>query len=264
MSIFSIIQVFSKASLQFTGNTAAVVLVNDLSQTKALQALAADFNQPATTFLKNLGGANFEVRWFAPDAEIGLCGHGSAAAQVFIEKTFGFKEANLSYTGGALKGYLAKNEVGFYLDPIEIISHKTRFNALADALGTPLLDYFTTPNKDVVLLENEEQVRNLKPNFSALALLKPFGYAVTAPGTTTDFVSRTLVPKVQQLEDHATGSSHAVLTPFWAERTGKIKMTALQLSKRGGFFSCEMGLSQVRLSGEFKIIAEGSLAQNLI
>jgi predicted PhzF superfamily epimerase YddE/YHI9 len=264
MTPFSIIQVFSKAAMAFTGNTAAVILVNDLSNTKALQALAADFNQPATTFLKDLGDANFEVRWFAPDAEIGLCGHGTAAAQVFIQKTFNFKEANMHYNGGKLEGCSTQNEVSFYLDPIEIIDHKVRFKALADALGTPLLDYFTTPNKNVVLLENEEQVRNLKPNFSALAQLEPFGYAVTAPGTSTDFVSRTLVPKVQQLEDHATGSSHAVLTPFWAERTGKKKMTALQLSKRGGFFNCEMGLSQVRLSGEFKIIAEGTLAQNFI
>ncbi|MGB0178260.1 MAG: PhzF family phenazine biosynthesis protein, partial [Owenweeksia sp.] len=84
-----------------------------------------------------------------------------------------------------------------------------------------------------------------------------FGYVVTAAGNKVDFVSRTLVPHVQQLEDPATGSSHALLTPFWAKRLGKNTLYAHQLSSRGGAFNCTYNDEKVQLNGRFSILATG-------
>jgi predicted PhzF superfamily epimerase YddE/YHI9 len=44
-----------------------------------------------------------------------------------------------------------------------------------------------------------------------------------------------------------TGSAHAALAPYWAERLGKSEMTAYQASERGG-------VVRVRLNGERVII----------
>lgn len=260
MSKLSFIKVFTKNSRGFEGNTSAVVLLEKELDETALQQIASDFNQPATTFLWLKAEGEYAVRWFAPDAEIGLCGHGSAAAFAFLQNIKKTEKATLVYKEGTISGSAAKKDFSFFIDPIEVISHTANVpKGLDKALGVEVLEYFQTRNKDIVLVESETTLAHMKPDFQALAKLEPFGYAVTAPGDTVDFVSRTLVPKVQQLEDHATGSSHAALTPFWSERLRKDKLTALQLSKRGGYFHCEMTMNKVRLSGEYEIFAEGSI-----
>ena len=82
---FSLIEVFNAPALQFKGNTAAVVWLDQPLKEEEMQTIATDFNQPATTFLWPSSRINaYHVRWFAPDEEIGLCGHGSLAAIVFL------------------------------------------------------------------------------------------------------------------------------------------------------------------------------------
>lgn len=129
--------------------------------------------------------------------------------------------------------------------------------ALVRALAVPVEAFFTSSNKHIVLLESEELLREMKPDFVRLRQLDYFGYAITAPSTEVDFVSRTIVPHVQQLEDHATGSSHAVLTPFWSERLGKKDLRALQVSPRGGVFGCELRGDTVYLNGHYTWLSEG-------
>jgi len=94
--------------------------------------------------------------------------------------------------------------------------------------------------------------------FALLRTSEIFGYAVTALGDESDFVSRTLVPHVHQLEDPATGSSHAALAPFWSKRLNKSKMTAYQLSSRGGKFNIRLENNLVNLSGEFQCLSSGT------
>lgn len=257
---YSLITVFDDPELGLKGNTAAVILVDAAPDIKQMQAWAADFNQPATTYLWPAKEGHYHVRWFAPDGEIDLCGHGSLAAAAFLDQKHGVDKAILHYRNGHVK--VGKDQDSYYLwiDPIEIIDHGKKPEGLEQALGLEVHDYFSTSNKDIVLLKSEKDLREMKPDFNALKTLEPFGYTVTAPGDKVDFVSRTLVPKVQQLEDHATGSSHAILCPFWSERLQKNQMEALQLSPRGGAFHCEMHLNQVLLKGNGHIWAEGELA----
>jgi predicted PhzF superfamily epimerase YddE/YHI9 len=86
-----------------------------------------------------------------------------------------------------------------------------------------------------------------------LLLLKKIplrGVVVTAPGEEADFVSRMFGPKIGIDEDPATGSSHCSLTPYWADKLGKSKLVARQLSKRGGEMVCELDGQRVRLTGQ--------------
>ena len=258
---FSIICVFNSQPYSFRGNTAAVVLMEKPWSEARMQELAADFNQPATTFLWPAGDRDqFHVRWFAPDAEIDLCGHGSLAAIAFLSENQGLDSITLLYGHGSLQGKrLSGESCSITLDIIPVISQEAIPERLAEALGIPVSAYFTTNNKDIVLVKNEQDLKSMKPDFAQLRKTETFGYAVTAPGDMVDFVSRTLVPHVQQLEDHATGSSHAALAPFWAERLNKSILSAHQLSPRGGRFICEVTQDQVHLMGDFEVMAEGRL-----
>ncbi len=257
----SIIAVFTAPELGFTGNTAAVLFTDAPLPEKEMRRLASDLNQPATTFLwPHTNSQTFNVRWFAPDAEIGLCGHGSLAAIAYLHKHHSLDKINLRYRDGEIIGS-ANNDgtCSMQLDAIPVTGKSAPSPILEAGLGIPVKEYFTTNNKQIVVVGSEKELKNMTPDFEKLRKSEVFGYSVTAPGDKVDFVSRTLVPHVQQLEDHATGSSHAALAPFWSNRLGKTKMNALQLSKRGGKFECEVDGNIVTLTGQYTLIAEGQL-----
>ena len=50
------------------------------------------------------------------------------------------------------------------------------------------------------------------------------------------------------------------MTPYWAERLGKLKLVARQLSSRGGEVICEMQGDRVTLEGQAVKYMEGEIA----
>jgi len=85
------------------------------------------------------------------------------------------------------------------------------------------------------------------------------GVIVTARGKSVDFVSRFFAPNAGISEDPVTGSSHSTLIPYWARRLEKNKLTALQLSKRGGKLFCEDLGNQVKIAGKAVTYLTGSI-----
>lgn len=259
---FQLIQVFDQPEIGFKGNTSTVVFLENPLSEKQMQSIAADQLQPATTFLwkaKNEG--EYNVRWFAPDAEIGLCGHGTMASVAFLKNVFGKTDkTRLHYNGGNIEVECISDSSGrITLAQIPVMEEIEIPQSIKDGLGIPVKAMYATGNKHLILAESEDAVRNMKPNFSKLRESEIFGYAVTAAGSDVDFVSRTLVPHVHQLEDPATGSSHAALFPFWGNRLNKTEMRALQLSARGGSFKGSLIGENVQLEGHFKTLAEGKI-----
>ncbi len=112
----------------------------------------------------------------------------------------------------------------------------------------------------LVLLDSEEDVLALNPNYEELRKLQTIGVIVTAKGKESDFVSRFFVPADPTIpEDPVTGSSHCSLIPFWARRLKKDKLFALQLSRRGGELFCENLGDRVRIGGRAKSYLIGEL-----
>jgi PhzF family phenazine biosynthesis protein len=101
----------------------------------------------------------------------------------------------------------------------------------------------------LVVLENQQEVEELTPDFKELANTTSRGVVVTAKGIDTDFVSRCFYPQSGIDEDPVTGSAHTMMTPYWAQATGKTKFTACQLSKRQGYMECELVKDRVYMSG---------------
>ncbi len=256
---FSIYQVFSDLKFGDRGNTAAVVLLNEPIPAEKMQSLAADLNQPATSFLWKESG-HWHVRWFAPDEEIGLCGHGAFASFAFLkDEEMMDPFLSMKYSDGAIEGWRNSSGITIGLQTIVRMKKIDPPEPILKGLGIPIIEMYETSNKHLILTDTESSITAMKPDFNVLRASDIFGYAVTAPGDQTDFVSRTLVPHVGQLEDHATGSSHAILTPYWAEKLNKNRMVARQLSLRGGYFRCELNGDLVKLGGGHEKIASGQL-----
>ena len=80
---------------------------------------------------------------------------------------------------------------------------------------------------------------------------------VTARGTSHDIVSRVFVPYLGIDEDPVTGSAHAALAPYWAERLGRNEFTALQASQRTGVLHCRLEGERVFLGGACQTVIAG-------
>ena len=63
----------------FTGNPAGVCPLKEWLPDDVLQKIAAENNLAETAFFAKEGEA-FRLRWFAPEAEVDLCGHATLAA----------------------------------------------------------------------------------------------------------------------------------------------------------------------------------------
>jgi len=111
----------------------------------------------------------------------------------------------------------------------------------------------------LAVLESEQAVRELRPDMAALMRLDCLGIIATAPGDHCDFVSRFFAPGAGVPEDPVTGSAHCTLIPYWAQRLGRSKLRALQISQRGGELYCEHRGERVGIGGRAVTYSSGFL-----
>jgi predicted PhzF superfamily epimerase YddE/YHI9 len=81
---------------------------------------------------------------------------------------------------------------------------------------------------------------------------------VAAEGETADLVSRVFTHAFDIPEDPVTGSAHAVMVPYFAEKLGRTRFSAYQASARGGHVGCELSGDRVVLRGGCVTVIEGS------
>lgn len=253
---FSLLNVFTGNNAR--GNQNAVVLLDDITNDQQLKELAEDFNLPATTFLKRNEDDSFNVRWLAPSAEIFLCGHGTVGATHALTETLGLDEIHFRFAGGSIFGSRKGDRIEANFARIPLTETETPSHVIEGFKATPTA-YYTSSNKQVVVFENEETIRTMKPNWEALRSSNIFGYVITAPGKEYDSVSRVILPHIPILEDQATGSAHVLLTEYWTKRLGKAEINAYQASARGGAMRCRIDDERVTLNACCKVFGTGKL-----
>jgi predicted PhzF superfamily epimerase YddE/YHI9 len=111
----------------------------------------------------------------------------------------------------------------------------------------------------LAVFDTEQAVRELRPDMAALMRLDCLGIIVTAPGDHCDFVSRFFAPGAGVPEDPVTGSAHCTLIPYWAQRLGRSKLRAMQISQRGGELFCEDRGERVGIGGRAVTYSSGFL-----
>jgi PhzF family phenazine biosynthesis protein len=246
------------ASEVFRGNPAAVCPLEKWLPDATLQNIAAENNLSETAFIIPRGN-DFDLRWFTPTVEMDLCGHATLATAfvLFTEQKLSGNEIRFHSRSGILT--VSRSGEILTLDfPSRPPEKCDAPDALIRGLGKAPARVFKSRDY-LAMFDSVEEVRLLKPDFAVLKTLDCLGIIATAKGNDCDFVSRFFAPAAGVDEDPVTGSAHCTLIPFWAQRLGKNKMFARQISKRGGELFCELAGDRVRIGGKAVLYLRGEI-----
>lgn len=256
-------QVDAFAAKTFTGNPAAVCLLEEEAEVEWMQSVAAEMNLSETAFLlpQNDG---FGLRWFTPTTEVDLCGHATLASAHVLWNSgrLGLSDSARFHTrSGLLTAKLQANwiELDFPSTPADSVEPPP---GLSDLIGS-VPKYVGRSRFDLLIeLTDIEELSELDPDFVGLSSLPVRGFIVTARSDASeyDFLSRFFAPATGVQEDPVTGSAHCTLAPYWAKKLGKMNMTAYQASQRGGVVKMQLVGDRVLLRGQAVMILRGELA----
>ena len=242
----------------FQGNPAAVCIMDEWLQDDLMQKIAIENNLSETAFAVK-ENKNYHLRWFTPGGEVELCGHATLATAYII---FRFIEPDMEKicfdTLGGLLTVTKENEMltmdfpAFQLKPIAIT------DTIVEAIGVRPTEAYVGDDT-VLVLENEEQVRNVIPNQMMIRKLKGICLHITAKGKESDCVTRSFAPKCGVAEDPVCGRGHCHVIPLWAEKLKKTEFNAYQASARGGNLYCRCVGERILLSGKAVLFSEAEL-----
>ena len=270
-----IYQVDAFTDERFRGNPAAVCILQQEYIDTILQNIAAEMNLSETAFLFSIEQKSiqessvFSLRWFTPKVEVPLCGHATLATAAVLFYDIGIPTNEITFMTKSGKLIAKRDKNGILLnfpvnEPVPIDPPKE----LIKAIG--IIDFrnvvYARKSKVILIhLDNEESVKNLKPNFELMKRVTTkediIGVIVTSPGYPPyDFISRFFAPWLGINEDPVTGAAHTVLTPYWSKILGKREMLAYQSSSRGGKLVVQLDSNdRVNLIGNAVIVLKGEL-----
>jgi PhzF family phenazine biosynthesis protein len=256
-------QIDAFADAPFTGNPAAVCLLDDASVDEQwMQNVAAEMNLSETAFVRRQRD-DWSLRWFSPTIEIALCGHATlATAHALLEE--GLLAAGATANFHTMSGVLSAKQDGELIEldfPATIAVPSAPAEGLIEALGTQPVRVSLNQFDYLVEMANEDDVRTLMPDFALLRRIPVRGVIVTSRASTPgfDFVSRFFAPGSGIDEDPVTGSAHCALAPYWAPRLGKTRFMAYQASARGGVLRVTLDGDRVRMAGRSVTVLRGDL-----
>ena len=244
----------------FNGITSAVCPLAKWIDNSLMQKIAAETNLSKTAFIVKIEPSLYEVRWFTPKTEVTLSDHTALASAyvIFNHLNTNLKTLTLRSISGdidvtrdenLLSLRFSTNMPTLYNESNPIFSLSTGIEPLKVLEAT---DY-------ILVYENEEIVRNLKPNLEVFKSLGLRGVCITAMGEDSDFVFRYLAPKLGISDDLVTGSVCSQLVPYWAQVLGKNTLKATQFSERQGELLCELEEDSVVIKGKAALFMKGEI-----
>ncbi len=250
----------------FAGNPAAVCLPETPLEASLMQSIAKEMNLSETAFPEPPGPDGIRrLRWFTPGLEVDLCGHATLATAAVLFELGDPSPVRFRTRSGVLT-VEREPDGSLRMDfPLIRAEPAPAPAGLLEALGSardaetargPVGQYW------MVRAGDQASVEGLRPDFGALGKLDlggRVGVAVTAPGEAVDFVSRFFAPWAGIDEDPVTGSAHCMLAPYWGAELGRDRLTARQVSERGGDLRLEIHGDRVHLIGKAVTVVEGSV-----
>ena len=257
----NIYQVDSFTEKPFAGNPAGVCVMEQRLDERLMQQIAMEMNLSETAFAVR-EGEGFRLRWFTPTVEVELCGHATLATAHILWEIGIVKSSGLAVFNTA-SGILYASRKGNLIEldfPAKLEEKADAPPGLLEALhvdatyiGKSAFDY-------LVLVESEDTIKNMEPDYSLLKKVQARGVMVTSRSSSPnyDFISRFFAPACGVNEDPVTGSSHCTLGPFWRKHINKNVFTAYQASARGGIVHVRLSGNRVYLGGHAITVMEGT------
>ncbi len=237
----------------FCGNPAGVCVLREPMEEETQRKIARELNLSETAFLQD-DGDHYKLRWFTPEVEIDLCGHATLASAHIIWQE-GLRPTSEQLRFRTRSGVLTATKNGEWIEldfPAYDVEPIADSAPIAKAIGTPVLSaWISTSKKILAELDSSEQIKSLRPDYSAVAQVAPHGLIVTAKSEPPfDFVSRFFAPAYGINEDPVTGSAHCVLVRYWSRKLGKQELFAYQASPRGGELKLRLEGDRVKIGGQ--------------
>ncbi len=258
-----IYQVDAFTSEPFKGNPAGVCILGESTSSDWMQNIATEMNVSETAFIIPGTPVN-QIRFFSPVEEVPLCGHATlAAAHVMFEKGYAPREEEVVFMSkaGELRARLSKRWITMDF-PAFPISQIPVPNGIEKIIGAkPVEMYSSSYGWKLVLINVENELRTMKPDFNQM-LRNDLGHLiVTAPSSETnfDFSLRCFVPSFGIYEDPVTGSANCILAPFWHMKTNRNDFIVQQVSKRTGVMKISLKENRVQISGQAKTVFRATL-----
>ena len=187
----------------FSGNPAAVCLLDNWLPDKVMQSIALENNLSETAFLVQKKD-KFFLRWFTPKVEIDLCGHATLASAHIIYSEMNYKTDYIEFnikSGDVLTVNRNDNLLTMNFPAYEpkVMDHS--LEDLYNAFGVRPKSFLFC-KYGLAVFNNEEEIIKIVPNFNVIEKLYYEGIIVTAPAENVDFVSRFFAPKLGIPEDN--------------------------------------------------------------
>jgi PhzF family phenazine biosynthesis protein len=247
----------------FSGNPAAVCILEKELDDKVMLNIASEMNLSETAFVKKINGG-FSLRWFTPKTEVELCGHATLASAHILWQEGILKPDETAVFHTVYKGKLTAKKSGDEIElnfPVNTPFPSEQNKELEKALGIKPVSLSTTDHHYLFELNSEDELKNVTPDFDLLGKLEKYGTIITCRSekNNLDFISRFFAPKKGINEDPVTGSAHCVLTPYWSSKLDKKTMKAYQASERGGDLTVTLEGDRVLIAGKAVTVLNGSL-----
>jgi len=270
-----IFQVDAFADEVFKGNPAAVVPLESWLPDETLLAIAMENNLSETAYIvphEDGTAGHYYLRWFAPNAEVEICGHATLGTAYVLFEFLGISVETLAFETRSGTLEVSRGSGGMLsMDfPAQVATDQfENAKVLADyeaALGAKIKNPLMRGPYSLFVLEKESDIRDVRDIRGIASALdqSPFwGLLITAPadeGREYDFISRFFAPGKGVPEDPVTGSTHCMLAPYWADRLGKNETTGYQASPRGGYVHCVVNGDRVTLSGKVAPYLKGTIS----
>ena len=244
----------------FSGNPAAVCPLDKWLSDELMQNIASENNLAETAFYVKNNDA-FEIRWFTPTVEVDLCGHATLATSyvIFNYENYSNDIINFISPKSGKLSVQKQNDLLTLNFPTDEIHKVSVSDNILKCFDVKPIEAYKGRTDLLLVFENEDMIKNIRPDFESILKLDARGVIVTAEGSQSDFVSRFFGPQCGINEDPVTGSAHTTLTPYWAKRLNRNELTAVQLSKRRGFLECRYLNDRIAISGKCKMYMFGEI-----
>ncbi len=252
-------QVDAFTSELFSGNPAAICLLDEWLPDELMLSIAAENNLSETAFL-NLSTDPIGIRWFSPKREVDLCGHATlASARVLFDQSKPKDSEEIVFES---KRGLLKAEKDGEIILLDFPSDKPELSDLifSESLFSYRPERVIKGTDDYLFIfDQEEKIKSINANYEEIRKLDSRGAIVSSVDSQGDIVSRCFYPKYGINEDPVTGSAHTLIIPYWSSVLGRTRIKARQLSERGGELFCEVLNDRIKIGGYTSIFFSGEI-----
>lgn len=244
----------------FSGNPAAVCIMDQWLPDELMQNIAAENNLAETAFCVKEDD-HYHIRWFTPAVEVDLCGHATLATAHVLFEHKGIKEHTIAFSSKSGPLSVSRKNKMLTLDlPADDFKEIEIACEMVEWFAAKPIAAFKGKTDYMLVFPSEKDIESIIPNLSVIQRLKEVrGVIATAKGGEQDFVSRFFAPQSGIPEDPVTGSAHTTLVPYWSKKLKKKVLNALQLSPRKGYLQCRNEGKRVKISGIAKTYLKGEL-----